>query len=227
MSSLAEGVRGHAELSLLFVGEDDIAILNEEFLGQAGPTDVLAFPIDGELVEVDDGAGPHRRGPDRPPPDPGDLPLLLGDVVVCPGVAARQADTHAGTVDDELALLVVHGVLHVLGHDHAEPAEHARMRAREMELLQELALERARARRLPAGPARMIAVELTSTDVWMLVAIVLLLLVLGFLAMAETALNRISKVKAQAMAESSGCALGSLPGPVGQPARSASSTRSW
>ena len=135
---VAEGVRGHAELSLLFVGEDDIAILNEEFLGHAGPTDVLAFPIDGELVEVDDGAGPHRRGPDRPPPDPGDLPLLLGDVVVCPGVAARQADTHAGTVDDELALLVVHGLLHVLGHDHAEPAEHARMRAREMELLQEL-----------------------------------------------------------------------------------------
>ncbi len=135
---VAEGVRGHAELSLLFVGEDDIAILNEEFLGHAGPTDVLAFPIDGELVEVDDGAGPHRRGPDRPPPDPGDLPLLLGDVVVCPGVAARQADTHAGTVDDELALLVVHGLLHVLGHDHVEPAEHARMRAREMELLQEL-----------------------------------------------------------------------------------------
>jgi probable rRNA maturation factor len=135
---VAEGVRGHAEISLLFVGEDDIAILNEEFLGQAGPTDVLAFPIDGELVEVDDGAGPHRRGPDRPPPDPGDLPLLLGDVVVCPGVAARQAETHAGTVDDELALLVVHGLLHVLGHDHAEPAEHARMRAREIELLQEL-----------------------------------------------------------------------------------------
>ena len=99
---------------------------------------MLAFPIDGELVEVDDGPGPHRRGPDRPPADPGDLPLLLGDVVVCPSVAAAQAANHAGTVDDELALLVVHGVLHVLGHDHAEAEERARMRAREIDLLQAL-----------------------------------------------------------------------------------------
>ena len=57
------------------------------------------------------------------------MPVLLGDVVVCPAVAAEQAPTHAGTLDDELALLVVHGVLHVLGHDHAEPAEARRMRA--------------------------------------------------------------------------------------------------
>jgi probable rRNA maturation factor len=132
----AEGVRGHAELSLLFVSADDIAALNDEFLGHVGPTDVLAFPIDGELVEVDDGPEPRRRGPDRPPPDPGDLPLLLGDVVVCPEVAQAQAAAHAGTVEDELALLVVHGVLHVLGHDHAEPDEAARMRARERELLE-------------------------------------------------------------------------------------------
>src|SRR5262245_44085129 len=134
----AEGVRGHAELSLLFVNETDIAALNEEFLGHQGPTDVLAFPIDGELVEVDDGSSPQRRGPDRPPPDPGDLPLLLGDVVICPSIAVAQAATHAGTVDDELALLVVHGVLHVLGHDHAQPDETAQMRAREVDLLQEL-----------------------------------------------------------------------------------------
>jgi probable rRNA maturation factor len=89
-------------------------------------------------VEVDDGSGPQRRGPDRPPPDPGDLPLLLGDVVICPSVAVAQAPSHAGTVDDELALLVVHGVLHVLGHDHQHPDEMARMRAREVDLLQEL-----------------------------------------------------------------------------------------
>ena len=134
----AEGVRGHAELSLLFVDAEEIASLNQEFLGHAGPTDVLAFPIDGELIEIDDGSGPHRRGPDRPPPDPGDLPLLLGDVVICPSVAVAQAPSHAGTVDDELALLVVHGVLHVLGHDHQHPDEMARMRAREVDLLQEL-----------------------------------------------------------------------------------------
>jgi probable rRNA maturation factor len=134
----AEGVRGHAELSLLFVDAEEIASLNQEFLGHAGPTDVLAFPIDGELIEIDDGSGPHRRGPDRPPPDPGDLPLLLGDVVICPSVANRQAAEHAGTLDDELALLVVHGLLHVLGHDHAQPDETARMRTRERELLESL-----------------------------------------------------------------------------------------
>jgi len=67
--------------------------------------------------------------------EPADLPLLLGDVVVCPAVAERQAPEHAGSYDDELALLVVHGVLHVLGHDHAEPDETAAMQARERDLL--------------------------------------------------------------------------------------------
>ena len=56
-------------------------------------------------------------------------------MVVCPAVAARQAPEHAGSYDDELALLVVHGVLHVLGMDHADPTEAAAMQARERELL--------------------------------------------------------------------------------------------
>lgn len=133
----AEGVRGHAELSIMFIGRDEIAELNEQFMGKAGPTDVLAFPIDAGEVEV--ASLPARSvGPDRAPPDPGDLPLLLGDVVVCPEVAVAQAPEHAGTVDDELALLVVHGVLHVLGHDHAVDEERDRMRARELELLESL-----------------------------------------------------------------------------------------
>lgn len=127
----AEGVRGNAEMSLLFVGEDEIAELNEQFLGKLGPTDVLAFPIDAE--ELAPSSPPtDRSGPDRSPPDPADYPLLLGDVVICPAVAHRQAPEHAGTVDDEMALLVVHGVLHVLGHDHAEPEQTAVMRAREL-----------------------------------------------------------------------------------------------
>jgi probable rRNA maturation factor len=132
----AEGVRGNAELSVLFVGEADIAELNAEFLGGDGPTDVLAFPIDAGEVEVMRVPGGASTGPDRAPADPTEQPLLLGDVVVCPAVAARQAEGHAGTLDDELALLVVHGVLHVLGHDHAEPEETAVMRARELELLE-------------------------------------------------------------------------------------------
>ena len=134
----AEGVRGNVELSLLFVEEDDIAALNEQFLGNAAPTDVLAFPIDAVDVDVMSSPTSGHSGPDRPPPDPSDQPLLLGDVVVCPAVAARQAAEHAGSVDDEVALLVVHGILHVLGHDHAEPEEMAVMRRRELELLESL-----------------------------------------------------------------------------------------
>ncbi len=133
----AEGVRGLAELSLMFVSEAEIAELNERFMGHAGPTDVLSFPIDAELADMVLHSAAPSRGPDRAPPDLAEMPVLLGDVVICPAVAARQAPEHAGTLDDELALLVVHGVLHVLGHDHAEEDERARMRARELALLQE------------------------------------------------------------------------------------------
>jgi probable rRNA maturation factor len=131
-----EGVRGLAELSLLFVTETEIAELNEMYMGKAGATDVLAFPIDSAEAEIVLTGAPPSRGPDRSPPDPADMPLLLGDVVVCPAVAVRQAPDHAGTVDDELALLVVHGTLHVLGYDHADPDEGERMRSRERVLLE-------------------------------------------------------------------------------------------
>jgi probable rRNA maturation factor len=131
---LDSGVRGEAELSLLFVTEPTIAELNGRYIDMVGPTDVLAFPIDDP---IDSGRWPDSgsTGPDREPPELGELPLLLGDVVVCPKVAAAQAPTHAGSYEDELALLVVHGVLHVLGMDHAEPDEAAAMQARERELL--------------------------------------------------------------------------------------------
>ena len=128
------GIRGEAELSLLFVDELVMGDLNKRFMDKEGPTDVLAFPIDDP---IDSGRWPDSgsTGPDREPPEIAELPMLLGDVVVCPAVAARQAPTHAGSYDDELALLVVHGVLHVLGMDHAEPGEAAAMQARERDLL--------------------------------------------------------------------------------------------
>jgi probable rRNA maturation factor len=131
---VAEGVRAEAELSLLFVDEVAIADLNKRFLGRDGPTDVLAFPIDEEPVE-------SGRNPDSGGTGPGfasdvdELPTLLGDVVICPAVAARNAPEHAGTYEDELALLVVHGVLHLLGMDHVEDDEAEAMEARERELL--------------------------------------------------------------------------------------------
>jgi probable rRNA maturation factor len=132
---VGEGVAGDAELSLLFVDETTMAGLNAQFMGADGPTDVLSFPIDGELVEPGRSPDGSPSGPDRHPIPIDDLPLLLGDVVVCPAVAARNAPDHAGTVDDELALLVVHGVLHVLGHDHALDDDRDRMWDRERALL--------------------------------------------------------------------------------------------
>jgi probable rRNA maturation factor len=112
-----EGARG--ELTLTFIDRDEMHALNREHMGVDGPTDVLSFPLDATDAAV-----------------PVGVPVLLGDVVVSPVVAAEQAPQHAGTLDDELALLVVHGVLHVLGHDHATTAETAAMQARERELLE-------------------------------------------------------------------------------------------
>lgn len=130
----SEGVRGGTELSIFFVTADDMADLNAEHMGAEGPTDVLSFPIDGgAVVDVDTGGG--SRGPDRPDPDRSDLPVLLGDVVICPEVARVQAPKHAGNVDDELALLVVHGILHVLGWDHRDEQERTAMWQRQRELL--------------------------------------------------------------------------------------------
>ena len=128
------GVRGEAELSIVFANEEVMGELNKRFMDVDGPTDVLAFPIDDP---IDSGRWPDSgsTGPDLEPPEIDELPMLLGDVVICPAVAARQAPDHAGSYDDEIALLVVHGVLHVLGMDHADPEETAVMQARERELL--------------------------------------------------------------------------------------------
>ena len=122
------------EMSLLFVDEQTIAELNERFLGVTGPTDVLAFPMDEELPPGGRQPDQGGRGPGSPA-DTGDPPSLLGDVVVCPLVASRQAAARNAPLEDELALLVVHGVLHLLDYDHAEPEETATMRRREQELL--------------------------------------------------------------------------------------------
>ncbi|MEI8392167.1 MAG: rRNA maturation RNase YbeY [Actinomycetes bacterium] len=133
----AQGVRGGTELSVFFVTSQAMEELNIEHMGKEGPTDVLAFPIDGgEVLEIVNGPTGASLGPDRPALDRGDMPLLLGDVVICPEVAVAQAPTHAGTVDDEIALLVVHGILHILGWDHDDLAKTAKMQEQERILLQ-------------------------------------------------------------------------------------------
>jgi probable rRNA maturation factor len=148
----AEGVEGNAELSVLFVSEEVISDLNRQFMGVDGPTDVLSFPIDDDAFETVRWPDPSTTGPARPPSHHDDAPLLLGDVVICPAVAARNAPSHAGSYDDELALLVVHGVLHILGMDHADPAEAEAMRAREAELLTRFHGEVAAGTEIPATP---------------------------------------------------------------------------
>ncbi|CAA9224531.1 MAG: Metal-dependent hydrolase YbeY, involved in rRNA and/or ribosome maturation and assembly [uncultured Acidimicrobiales bacterium] len=131
----AEGAQGEAELSMLFVDEATMAGLNSKFHGQEGPTDVLAFPIDDEPVEGGRSPDSGGSGPGYTPGEPGELPVLIGDVVICPLVADRNAPEHAGTYEDELALLVVHGILHLLGMDHMEDDEAEAMEKREQELL--------------------------------------------------------------------------------------------
>ncbi len=128
-----EGVRGLCEVSLIFLDEAAIAALNQQFMGKEGPTDVLSFPIDNEPEpsgRVPDAGG---SGPGEPPLP--EIPQLVGDIVICPAVAARNAIEHEVALSDELALLVVHGVLHLLGWDHAEDDEAERMEARERVLL--------------------------------------------------------------------------------------------
>jgi len=129
-----ERVPEDAELSVIFVDEQAIADLNERFLGGAGPTDVLAFPMDDDVVLGGRQPDQGGRGPGSPS-EPGDPPVVLGDVVVCPAIAERQAPEHGSSGTDELALLVVHGVLHLLNYDHAEERESAAMKGRERELL--------------------------------------------------------------------------------------------
>jgi probable rRNA maturation factor len=132
-----EGVRGEAELSMLFVDEQAMADLNKRFLGKDGPTDVLAFPIDDEPIEGGRSPDSGGTGPGFTS-EPSDLPTVLGDVVICPAVAFRNAPEHAGTYDDELALLLVHGVLHLLGMDHDDDDEAEAMEQRERQLLAKL-----------------------------------------------------------------------------------------
>lgn len=119
----AEGVTAAAEASLTLVDPDEIASLKVEHLdGDGAPTDVLSFPIDG-----------------RPGPEITELEgWMVGDVVLCPAVAAEQAPLHAGNLEDELALLVVHAALHLTGWDHADDAGRDAMWTRERELLTDL-----------------------------------------------------------------------------------------
>jgi probable rRNA maturation factor len=109
-----------AELSVLIVDTAAMADLHQRWLGEPGPTDVLAFPRDELRLPPPGGSNSEQSG------DPA-APSLLGDVVLCPQVAAEQAAKAGHPLADELDLLCTHGILHLLGYDHAEPQDHAKM----------------------------------------------------------------------------------------------------
>ena len=175
-------------MSLLFVDEPTIAELHERFLGEEGPTDVLAFPIDDE---PDLGGRSPDEGGTGPggglPSDESDIPTLLGDVVVCPTVAARNASDHGVSFDDEVALLVVHGLLHLLGMDHGEDDEAETMERRERELLRPLLPARVLT---PVAPALLATAHFGLADAGLLLLVTVLLFGAAILALAETALVR-------------------------------------
>ena len=120
---VAEALPADTELAIHIVDTVRMAELNERHLGKVGPTDVLSFPIEslspGEVpIALEDG----------PPP-------TIGDVLICPSVVRQNAGDAGVAFDDELALMVVHGVLHLLGYDHVDDEDAERMEARERQLL--------------------------------------------------------------------------------------------
>ena len=130
-----------ADLSMLLVDEPHMTNLHEKWMDEPGPTDVLSFPMDE--LRPHSMAGPNRsRGRDADEPEP----VLLGDVVLCPQVAAVQARQHGQSTQAELELLTVHGVLHLLGYDHADPEEEAEMFGLQNELLRDWRAESAASR---------------------------------------------------------------------------------
>ncbi len=113
-----------AELSMVLLDSGAMADLHMRWMDLPGPTDVMSFPMD----ELEPGGRPDA-------PEPG--PAMLGDIVLCPEFAAGQADAAGHSLGHELALLTIHGVLHLLGYDHAEPDEETEMFALQRELLEE------------------------------------------------------------------------------------------
>lgn len=130
----AMGVHAGADLAITLVDEPAIETLHVQWMDLPGPTDVMSFPMD-ELR-------PPKEGE---PPASG----VLGDIVLCPSVAEKQAAAAGHALEDELLLLTVHGILHLLGYDHAEPDEKAEMFGLQRRLLLEFLAGRGRTANLP------------------------------------------------------------------------------
>ena len=115
------------EVSLVIAGQDEVHRLNREYLGEDRPTDVLSFPM-----------LPPHAGDDPSFVTPPDGLRHLGEVIVSYPQAVTQAQEHGHTPTREVAILIIHGVLHLLGYDHAEPAEEKAMRSREAAIMAQI-----------------------------------------------------------------------------------------
>lgn len=119
----AEALPGDSELAVYLVSPAEMAVYNERFMGRKGPTDVLAFPLE-VLV------------PGEPPRSmPGEPPVNLGDVFLCPEEVERRARREQIPYDDFIHLLLAHGILHLLGYEHEDETGAEAMERREDELL--------------------------------------------------------------------------------------------
>lgn len=121
-------VHPDAELSVLITNEERMSQLHVEWMGLTGPTDVLSFPMDEVRPGNRSASAGSAGGID------GEAPML-GDLVLCPPVAAAQAERAGHSTEEELQLLTAHGILHLLGYDHVEPAEEYEMFALQSDLL--------------------------------------------------------------------------------------------
>ncbi len=119
----AEGLDDDTGVALVLIDEAQMTELNEAHMGKEGPTDVLSFPIESATP----GSPPQRA--------PGGPPIELGDIFIAPSVVRRNAGRQGVPFEDELALMVVHGLLHLLGWDHEVEEEAVRMERRESDLL--------------------------------------------------------------------------------------------
>lgn len=140
------GLKGQVEVGVVIADDAQVRRLNRRYRGVDHTTDVLAFSFAHQGHYEGEGRPPEVEEVPFPRPDPHLLPL--GEVVVSYPQAERQAREAGHTVEEELALLLVHGTLHLLGYDHATEAEEQRMKAREREALQALG----RARTGPVDP---------------------------------------------------------------------------
>ncbi len=211
----AMGVDPLGELSIVLLDTETMATMHQQWMDLPGPTDVMAFPMDGEDYAADGDRGAAGR-PGHVGPEYGESPALLGDVVLCPEIAAEQAEQAGHSVEAELHLLCTHGILHLLGYDHAEPEEEREMFELQAKLVGEWAAAtgrgpimaprpgtQARFATPPAArvadPAHRSGAGVTGPDIVATIFAIILVFLGGALACVDSALARVSVARVDEM----------------------------